>query len=90
MIRLILALAAVLGLMAGCAVEPVPLEKREESAAAGHTCVGACDHIFVDGGWRVIAGHRHGPGCGHALVDGKWVESEGDPEPGKTPPPKDQ
>jgi len=61
--------------LAGCAVEPVELGRTPGAADSSHVCAGSCDHIFVDGGWKVVANHRHGPECGHVLVDGKWVKA---------------
>jgi hypothetical protein len=65
---------------AGCTVTPddPPQTKRPGPAEEhDHSCTGACDHVYVDGGFR-FAGHKHGPGCGHALVNGRWVKA---PEP---------
>ena len=70
-------MAAVLA-AAACAVTPVDGELRSGAAEPDHVCIDACDHIYADGGWKVILGHRHGPNCGHERVNGKWVKK---PEP---------
>jgi hypothetical protein len=79
--------AAVLAVSAGCAVSssPPPRE-RPRGVEDSHTCIGACDHFFVDGGWVVEPGHKHGPNCGHHLINGKWkkdkpADKDGDDRP---------
>lgn len=87
--RIILALAVVvLSAMTGCIVaveEPGQRVVVEDT----HVCVGSCDHLYVDGGWYLVAGHRHGPNCGHYLVKGKWVKQKGDGKPDEKDVPKD-
>lgn len=81
-------LAAVVLAVAGCTVVPAdPPESKRPGPAEDHICAGACDHIFVDGGWKLV-GHKHNPGCGHVLVNGRWVKA---PEPlPEEPDPKDK
>jgi hypothetical protein len=82
--RMIIAAAFLLAISMGCrslSVEP----ERRETVGSDHVCIGACDHIYVQGGWRVVAGHKHGPNCGHELVNGKWVEAKPADVPEETP-----
>lgn len=76
--RFTLAMAAVvLAVTAGCSSVGVDTETtKREPVAHDHACIDACDHIYAEGGWRLVKGHRHGPNCGHALVNGRWVEDK--------------
>jgi hypothetical protein len=65
-------------------------EFRAGAVEADHVCAGACDHIYADGGWKVVLGHKHGPNCGHQLVNGRWVKKPAEPvDAKKVEPPKD-
>ena len=69
--------AALLAATVGCSATAVETEEfRSGEVASDHVCVGACDHIYADGGWKVVLGHKHGPNCGHVLSNGKWVKQK--------------
>jgi len=72
--RIGLILAATL-IALGCTLEPVDLERSAGDSDRSHHCIGSCDHIIVEGGWKVVPRHHHGPECGHVLVDGQWVKT---------------
>ena len=81
--------AALLATLAACAtVVPEPPPTQRTAVEDSHRCAGACDHIFVEGGWRIVPNHKHAPNCGHYLVDGKWVSEKGDDKVIKPPPDK--
>jgi len=79
----------ILAWAAGCIVA-VEEPGRRVVVEDTHVCVGSCDHLYVDGGWYMVAGHRHGPDCGHYLVKGKWVKQKGDGKPDEKDDPKDK
>ena len=81
--RFLSVLIAALVALGGCTVMPddPPQDKRPGPAEQDmHTCVGACDHFYADGGWK-LAGHTHKEGCGHVLVNGRWVKAPPPPPP---------
>jgi len=80
--RLTLALAgSILVGLAACTAVEEPNPSKKIVVEESHRCIGACDHIFVEGGWRLVPNHKHGPDCGHYLVNGRWVVDKGEVKP---------
>ena len=76
--------------LGACAVVPDDtIQARRAPPGSAHDCVGACDHLVVDGGWRVVPKpHRHEPGCGHHWANGAWVKDGEDDAPTEKVDPK--
>ena len=66
---------------AACTAVEEPNPSKKIAVDASHRCIGSCDHIFVEGGWRLVPNHKHGPNCGHYLVNGRWVKEKGEGVP---------
>lgn len=88
--RITLLLAGlILSGLAACTAVSEPNPSKQIAVDDTHRCIGSCDHIFVEGGWRLVPNHKHGPDCGHYLVNGRWVNEKGEVKPPEEAGPKE-